>query len=717
VSGIEPWPAVLKWEELEGETDWEVQVSASSSFDSDVQVLASTGSEVQVIAPGKGFAFASHKIMQMTKANLKPTTKYYWRVHSKSAEPPKKASGLDLAPEKKRVPWLRPGRGRKAPGAGSLSGTVLVQIPSSGDYFLGGWNPWGATQEFETGAKVPEPIAPAPPPLGKKIPEIVVAPGAYYPWNAEFSWKPVSGASRYRITVSESPNRSCGPSKTQQITFPSGLQPTIESVPAPKTAGTVKKDFPLKSDHTYYWWLKVYGPGDIAGGCAYGGHPIRFKTSAPKATLKSPADGDHVSPFQTTLEWSKVDGATGYVLQWAKTSAKLSPAGEPVDSLSAVIAPGAVGPHYWRVRPKGPLSGDMGAASSTWTFVADLELTKPKLLKPDGKKWEAYGEQVAFTWDRVPGAMSYLLTIGRNANQAVGENPVQIDSGFSQGGSVANIWVEDVSTHTEGYCWTVRASGVGGMAGATSDVWCYPIGAGRVEITSPQDGALDMKYDASTVSWTCPYCPGGFKVTYEAGHSDGTCDHGLLYSKKLPSTENSHTRDDLKPATWYCVWVAGLNPDETEHGYGDSVWFRTKAKPAPCKPVAVYDISPMGPPAYAPVGQGWDRRLSWAEANPDIKEYKLFALAHGPKPLQGGSPPVYATWPSPVVSSASLDSGLKWGSAPIRVWTLPSFIPWSPTQYNVDTYQLEIAVYGRSVSEEQVCDWKEVGGFVVLVGG
>ncbi|MGH2650244.1 MAG: M4 family metallopeptidase, partial [Actinomycetota bacterium] len=459
VSGVDPWPAVLKWEEFDGETDWEAQISTGPAFDTDVQLLGPQ------LSQATGFG----KVMLGATVNLKPITKYYWRVRARSAPPPKKVAPADpSSTPAKKAPWVRSAPGWKAPGAGSPAGTVLIEVPSVAMGTLGGWGAWGATQEFVTGAKVPELIAPAPLALisGPSLPgagtapdavNIVVAPGLYYPWNTDFRWKPVPGAAHYRLTVSESLNRTCAPS-TKKLILPSTLHTTVQFVDAPKVAGPVSHAIPLKSDRTYYWWLMVYGPGEIPGGCAYGGTPVRFQTSAPKATLLSPGDGSKVSPLQTTLTWAEIKGAAGYLLQLAKPGQKFSP-GETVSSTSTIIEPGAVGTFFWRVRPKGPLSGDMGAVSATWSFVGDLGLTKPQLEFPKPEHWIQHGISPGFTWVPVQGAVGYLLTIHhRNTDQTVGEVVAQIDTGFKEILSGGKLFVQagasGFSTHTAGYCWT-----------------------------------------------------------------------------------------------------------------------------------------------------------------------------------------------------------------------------------------------------------------------
>jgi Zn-dependent metalloprotease len=718
VSGVEPWPAVLKWEELDGETDWEVEISTDSSFDSDVQVLAPTASQ----------ATAFGKVMLTTKANLKPTTKYYWRVHARSAEPPKRSSALDLSAEKKKPPLVRPGRGRKTPGAANLAEPV-GQLPAIADVFLGGWNPWGATQKFETGAKVPDPIAPdAPPGLGRGLPGTeVVAPGSYYPWNAVFSWNPVPGATSYRITVSESPNRSCGPSSGKKqlpsSKFPSGLQTTVQSVTAPNTAGPVKQEIPLKSDHTYYWWLMVYGPDSIPGGCAYSGDPIRFQTDTPKATLNSPGNGDHVSPFQATLTWNEVEGATGYLVQWRSEKAKWT-AGETVPSASMVsasivIEPGAVGTYYWRVRPIGPLSGDMGAVSSTWSFVTDIDLTKPNPYLPEDEGLVTYGnstESLKFRWFPVPAATGYQLTIYHRTDHTAGQEWTQIDSGFQEvpkagQGSEPIVSVDVENVRADAYCWTVKASGAN-MAGASSDLWCYRIGAAKPFITSPQMGA-NVEYDPTIVEWTCAYCPSGVNLRYWPELA------GFGAAQVVPGLTGSSTPLALAPDTTYLMDVRAINPDGTLGAMSDQISFRTKAEPAPatCSKLgqgAILIQSPGGTPYGESLPQDWDRQLYWIEFSHDIKDYRVTAFAVGKD--------IIATSSSILADAASLPTigqitiGDFTGDA--KAFSLPGYLPWSMTELPLPPgaigYFFVVRVEGRS-KQGGDCPWVFVGGTFVTV--
>ncbi len=706
VSGVEPWPATLWWEELHGETDWEVQISPSPEFDTDTKVLS--GQRSNAAGPGK----VLHGAKVGAKVNLRPTTTYYWRVRARSAPPPKKVKPQESS--SKHPPWIRPGRGWIAPGQGTPPGSVMVVVPSFAAGLLGDWGPWGDTQTFVTGEKVPQLTRPAPLPLidlpgetPADVIAVVMAPGLYYPWGTEFRWKGVTGATQYRLTVSESANRSCKPASAKSVVIgASSAHTVVELVNAPKPPGPqVSHTVPLRSDRTYYWWLMAVGPDGIPGGCAYGGQPVQFRTALPKADLVSPADGSKVSPFETTLTWAAVKGAeaSGYALQWRKAGTKFS-AGETVDSTSTVIEPGAVGTFFWHVRPKGPLSGDLGAVSSTWSFVTDLALTKPELVHPPKEYWQRYGDATAFAWRPVAGATGYVLRVYlRQPDLTVGKVVAELDAGFTEwtpwpgappqvvaeGGS----GVEGVSTNPSGYCWKVEAIGPSGMTGAASDVWCYRPGAAEVTILSPAEGATGVEYAPTVITWSSPYSPGGYRISFGFYSVDTGCSWWTMETVSAGKTALSK---NLNPDTRYCVLARGVNSDGSDGNYGALVTFRTKAAPPPpaptCKPLDGNAITITWPPNFAPLNgpvQVW-----WVEEDPSIKQYKVSVGNHG------SGTPISWVFESAPVSSASLQQpGL---SADERVFTLPVVLSGS-----LSTNLLYgVLVQART---DQSCNWSNVG--------
>ena len=668
VSGVEPWAATLWWEQLDGETDWEAQVSPTPSFESETKDLGPQLSQ----ATGIG------NVLLGTTVNLKPVTTYYWRVRSKSSPPPATASVHGSSAS--RVPWLRPGRGRLQPAGGtSPPGSVMAVVPGFAANLLGDWGPWGDTQSFVTGPKVPVPITPAPlsriafPGSGADADATapLSAPGLHYPWDADFRWKRVPGATQYRLTVSESADRSCKPTSVQKanviIAAPSASHTVVDLVAAPTPAGPeVSRSIPLFSDRTYYWWLMAFGPGGIPGGCAYGGQPVRFQTSKPKASLTSPNDGAHVSAFETTLDWDDVQGAGGYDVQVAKGSPSFAATQSASDS-GLVVQPGALATFYWRVRPRGPLSGDVGDFSAARSFVTELGPTKPTLKFPPQDFWAQYGTPMTFSWLSVPGATGYVLTIyRRQADLSPGDVVAQVDSGFAESpvgtGVQVSVDVDGVTTEPSGYCWKVQAKGPGGLTGVASDVWCYRTGATGPTILSPAEGATNVEYAPAVVTWSCPFAPGGYRVGFSE-YSDGTgCGPETTALAPAGATSLAMT---LAGGTAYCVTVMSLNGDGSD-GHWDQVKFQTKPAPPPvaeCKALNGDAVTLSWPVNYGTI-EGGTIQLVWVEEDPSIAQYQIGVWSH----VGGGSQLV---WTSPPIPSASL----QFGSPDARLYNVLTSVP------------------------------------------
>jgi hypothetical protein len=167
----------------------------------------------------------------------------------------------------------------------------------------------------------------------------------------------------------------------------------------------------------------------------------------------------------------------------------------------------------------------------------------------------------------------------------------------------------------------------------------------------------------------------------------------------------------LSPDTHYCAQVIGLNPDGTEHWSGSWVQFQTKPKPqATCKPLTFGSILVQSPGQTVP--QTWDRKLKWIEVSPDIKDYRVTAVASGTNTIS----------PSIVVGAAGIPTigqitiGNFTGNA--KLFTLPGNLPWSKTELNLDSgYLFGVSVEGRSQKpdEGEVCPWVFVGSIITGV--
>jgi Zn-dependent metalloprotease len=706
VSGVDPWPAHLKWGSLKGEYEWEVQVSPDPLFKNDVKT--SKPSESTFIKLPGGLTSLTSLV---AKVNLKPLTKYYWRVRSKSkqietiliSDQPQSGS---KAGEVIQIPWSPTGSGQVVTNKGPVKVTVAhaPTFPQEN-----GWGDWGLTQAFTTGPKVPQIISPGPKyssasvdkalnqaylististllSSDKSSPAVpIVATGKYYPWSTEFTWESFPGAKEYRLTVSEDPGKKCMPisSGSSGMSLTSLLHTAVRIVPdnAPN-GGTVKDEIALKSGNTYYWWLQVTGPEGIAGGCAYGGAPVKFETSIPKTDLLLPPNGGKVSPFAVTLEWKKVEGAVGYELQLAKPKVtgpdvyvSVFEEDEPpftvleeVTDNKTTISVTQLGKYYWRVIPKGPKIGnpplnDKGAVSETRYFVTDLDLTKPELIFPEPGYYLPYGDTAKFGWFPVVGAEKYNLVIyNRNTNGTVGNVVSQIDSGFescthpSYSGTSVCVNVPGVSSHTEGYCWKVTAIGPGGLKGVDSDVSCYNVGAAYVELLSPEDGATGVEYGQTMFSWSSKYAPVGYKLWYLKYVNACGIGNAEKIIDILPNTTNKNIL--LLPDTKYCWGVNNLNPDGSVR-YSGMRYFRTKKKPKPvetCK--TLYDQNNNNPSIdiTSPPQLGDTTKpiyVFWNVYDAGIKEYQIKISSFNPY----GQPIEVPLYTSETIPAATMTSG------------------------------------------------------------
>src|SRR5262249_4184597 len=199
----------------------------------------------------------------------------------------------------------------------------------------------GGTATFKVGAGSGGGLQPPAPPAPPAVPPI--AEGFYYPWKTEFKWGAVPGAIQYRLTASTS---TVHEGDQQHLTLP-GEHTVVETVPATNPPAY---QVALRSGRTYHWWLKVFGPEGIPGGCSFAGSWVTFATSTPTTTLVSPADGSKISPFAIPLSWKATDGAAGYRVEIVhEGSTAFSVVAEPTTA-TATIQVNQLGAFQWRGR-------------------------------------------------------------------------------------------------------------------------------------------------------------------------------------------------------------------------------------------------------------------------------------------------------------------------------------------------------------------------------
>ena len=690
VSGVDPWPVTLKWESLKGEYDWQVQVSSDPLFKTEVKTLKPGASFSQMTVTGKPVTWITSKVY------LKPLTKYYWRVRSKVIKEASVTNPNSTPGNVKAVDtfWVPTGKGQVVTAKGPVN-VAKVSLPY--DTENEGWREWGAVQKFITGPKVPKILSPGPKyssgaindtpgrvyapatgylfsnTLGGNVVEVstptgpVTATGKYYPWSTEFSWESVPGAEEYRLTVSEDPGKKCTPPSGggSGVAITSFLHTAVRIVPDDaKSGGIVKHEEALKNGDTYYWWLQAYGPEGIAGGCAYGGAPVKFETSIPKTELVSPANGAKVSPFEITLEWKEVKGATGYMLERAKGAPTFTDADELTGNTST-FSVSETGKYYWRVTPLGPKfpplpAADIGAVSGTRYFTADLSLTKPELELPANNAYEPFGgKSVLFVWHPVKGAESYKLAVfERNADKSVGAQVALDTAGYVKCTDNVRLCqnVNNVNVNKNGYCWKVAAVGPGGLKGADSDLWCYNIGASRPAIVSPSKDQTGVEYSPVQFAWTSDYSPVGYRIEiFEETQQSGLVE---IFDENIGQV-NQYSKV-LKPDTHYIWHIINLNPDGSAASDGSG--FKTKMKPKPeetCK--TLYDINSNNPSidiTYPPHLGDTAKPIYvlWNVYDAGIKEYQIKISSFNPYPPPGQAVegPLYT---SDAIPAATVTSG------------------------------------------------------------
>ncbi|KAA3647647.1 MAG: hypothetical protein DWQ07_01300 [Chloroflexi bacterium] len=602
VTGVEPWPASLQWSALSAEYDWQGQVSTDSTFTTNVE---SFGVEKSVIHAGLKSLGA--------EVDLLPETTYYWRIRARTSptgtfEQPAPSDLHYSSTATFVAPAVSSSPGQLSISSGNFNNTlnpVFVDPTLSQDE---GWGPWGNTQSFTTNAKVPILISPAPgsssssgvfSASGSNIVSSywgsnsasasntanagpVKATGEYYPWDTQFTWHAMSGASQYQIMATTQAQRKCpqGNGGNPGLSLPGDHHTQSTFVPTAQAAvSTEAHSFPLKADRTYYWWLKVFGPDGIVGGCSYLGRSVQFDTETPSAKLISPAHQEHVSPFHIPLEWEVTPGATVYQLQYRPIGS--SWATLLVSGTTKIISVPSEGTYEWRVRPENSSLNDVGAYSAIRTFIADLALTKPTLENPKN------GDEVTplvdreFWWSQVDGAVSYWLELFERSPSGQKGNTVALLEAGAASTTIctSNDWVcfpsSQGTTHPQGYCWEITAIGPNNLQGVVSDTACYGLRGAFPTLISPANGEKDVPFNPTTFEWTSPFAPGGYELRF-AAVSDPSCygnplDHIPNLSPHQIDPGKTSGTFILEPDQHYCwqVRAIGLTDGKSIYATGE----------------------------------------------------------------------------------------------------------------------------------------------------
>lgn len=269
-------------------------------------------------------------------------------------------------------------------------------------------------------------------------------------YNPTLSWSAVSGATKYRLEVSADASFATTFLAQDDIATTnlalSGLSPNT----------------------LYYWRVRAANTTTTSNWSAV----WNFTTlpAAPVApTLAAPANGAVDIPFNPTLSWNTVSGATKYRVEVSADNSFATTFLAQDDILTTSLPltgllPGTV--YYWRVR------GSNIAGNGNWSSVSSfttlpLPPVAPALGTPVNGATNIPSNQ-SLSWNAVSGATKYRVEVSDVANFST--TFLAQDNVVTTSLALSNLLTNTV------YYWRVRASNNGGD-GNWSAVWSFTTAA------------------------------------------------------------------------------------------------------------------------------------------------------------------------------------------------------------------------------------------------
>lgn len=497
---VEPWPATLRWQagEQELETAWDLRLSTTP-------VSLPVVWEESLVSQNTDSLSSGLKVGKK-QIVLKPGTTYRWQVRRHTIDP-------------------------------KLSC-------------------WGDVWSFTTAAKkvvLTSPITSQEDAKNDK--------GKYHPWNLDFSWEALEGASSYTIQVASDPSF-----EESTLLFPE------------QTIAETEIELDVKIDTTLYWRVRPnYAIDDkvIEGSWAQ----ESFVTTKPAVELVAPAYGEEVFPWPVHLEWKPVEGAGHFILELYINKAYDIDADGELQNFPLQLSPDTLtydinvrGDEYeilyeWRVRVIGPQVEGLAkyagfqeeGTPDEKTFAVLGSATEIKPVTPDENSCPAAGEPMDFEWKAVKNATKYIVN-GQEAvcpdgspcirgpkliPREVSPDREEIKHVTLDGrtGPVSNI-------NTIGYFWDAQTFGPEDLPGYRTVFDPYLIQPPPPELLYPQDGTAIEEDTTLQVGWQTPMAPHGrfFLSVYKG---DGNCqleDLGLstVIMSNAASGETAVVLDNLQ---------------------------------------------------------------------------------------------------------------------------------------------------------------------------
>ncbi|MEO6131720.1 MAG: fibronectin type III domain-containing protein, partial [Saprospiraceae bacterium] len=256
--------------------------------------------------------------------------------------------------------------------------------------------------------------------------------------SASFSWDPVSGAQSYTV----------------QVRLTNGTWYDIQGNPFYNTYATVNG---LDPNTSYQWRVRANCGGGSYSNWTY---PVNFTTLGMSCYAPNALYTTYITQTSATLDWSDVNGAQSYDLQWRYPGGTWYdvPGGPFTQSWHTISGLTPCTAYEWRVR-----SNCYGGTSSAWSYIAYFTTLCSSCNTPT---WpittNVTQTSASFSWDPVAGAQGYTVQV-RLANGTwydIQGNP------FSN--TYATVYGLEPNTNYE---WRVRANCGGGQYSN----WTYPI--------------------------------------------------------------------------------------------------------------------------------------------------------------------------------------------------------------------------------------------------
>jgi len=308
-------------------------------------------------------------------------------------------------------------------------------------------------------------------------------------------WKPVTGAEKYQVQITQCANTFTGDDclKINTETSSTGFAPTDKEREA--------------RNLTYgdFWWRVRHRVDGAFGGWSYPqkGRWDPQASTRPPAAMQIASTGDSDSALMPQLNWSHVAGARVYRVDIAADQ-NFNQILESVHTnqtgwVSRVPLPdNQTGTGYWwRVVPGSGVNGDSPAYLLYEEEVPSATVRKETRIVPAQSAEGLVQSEPTISWTQVPGAAKYELQLAKDA-QFAGDT-LRSATLYSTGGAPGGF--KDDKTLPEGtWYWRVRAIDGGGTGQTWSPVKSFTLTRPRPEIAAPRDG--ETVVGSPTLRWS-----------------------------------------------------------------------------------------------------------------------------------------------------------------------------------------------------------------------